>query len=88
MDPAGRLHAVEDRHRHVHDDHVGMELAREAHRFAAVSGLGHHRHPGVFEGAPDRLAQELMIVCEQDSHQGLPWILTLFSARRWPLGLM
>ena len=69
VDPAGGLDAVEDRHRHVHHDDVGPELAGEAHGFAAVAGLGDHGHAGVLERPADRLAQELVVVGEEHPHQ-------------------
>jgi len=78
VDPAGGLDAVEHGHRHVHHHDVGVELSRETHGLAAVAGLGHHRHAGFFEGAPDRLAQELMIVREEYPHQGVPFVVTRF----------
>ena len=46
----------------------GWSSPDQPHRVAAVTGLGDHRHPGVFERAPDRLSQELMIVGEQNPH--------------------
>ena len=69
VDPPGGLDPVEDRHRHVHHHHVGLELAGQAHGLAAVAGLGHHRHAGVLERPADRLAQELMVVGEEHPHQ-------------------
>ena len=75
VDPPGRLDPVEDRHRDVHHDDVGLELAGQAHGLAAVAGLGDHRHAGVLERPADRLAQELVIVGEEDPHQVQPFVV-------------
>ena len=72
VDPAGGLDPVEDRHRHVHHDDVGLELGGQADGLAAVAGLGDHRHAGVLERPADGLAQELMVVGEEDPHQAVP----------------
>ena len=69
VDPPGRLDPVEDGHRDVHHHDVGLELAGQAHGLAAVAGLGDHRHAGVLERPADGLAQELMVVGEEDPHQ-------------------
>jgi len=44
-DLAGRLQPVHDRHPHVHQYDIGLEVARLADRVGAVGGLAHDQQP-------------------------------------------
>jgi len=45
-DQLGGGHAVEHRHRQVHQDHVGLQLCGEFHRLCSVGCLSDHRDVG------------------------------------------
>ena len=63
---AGCFDATEHRHRHVHDHELGPQLVDELHGFGTVAGFAEHDEPGVFHGSTQRLAQQLVIVGDQD----------------------
>ena len=67
VDATRRLDAVEHRHRDVHHDDVGTQQRHESDRFLTVAGFGDDVEAGVFERAAKRLAQQLMVVGDQDA---------------------
>ena len=67
VDAAGRLDAVEHRHGDVHHHDLGLEQRDEADGFFTVAGLGHDVEARLLERAAQRLAQQLMVIGDQDT---------------------
>ena len=74
-DASGGLDAVDLRHRHVHEDHVRLELLGQVHRLLAVRCLPDHVEALVEHGSLQRLPEHPVVVGEQQSdgfgHVGL-----------------
>ena len=66
VDAARGLDPVQHGHRDVHDDDVRTQTRDEARRLFAVTRLGDDVEAGVQEGATKCLAQQLMIVGDDD----------------------
>jgi hypothetical protein len=61
----GRLDAVEQWHRDIHDDDVGIGLGGHAHRLAAVACFAHDVDAGLlFEKEAEALADYAVIICQ------------------------
>ena len=64
-----RLDAVQALHRDVHHHDVGMELLDERHATATVLGLPDHlKRPVLLEQRTQALAEERMIVDQENAH--------------------
>ena len=63
---AGGLDAVEPRHHHVHDDHVGRRPRRSRQRLGAVGGQG-HVVPVELQRPAQRLAHGPVVVDDEDA---------------------
>lgn len=64
--------AAQARHFQVHQDNVGRELARRRRRLGAIGGLAHHLDPlGVAEDGSQPLANDLLVIYEQDANHSL-----------------
>ena len=74
--PSG-FQAVEQRHRNIHDDHVGTELLRQLDRMAAGFRLSDHLDIAFrLQQGPKSLSDDLMVIRQQHSdslhkHQSL-----------------
>ena len=67
-DPPRRLDPVDARHPDVHQDHVGLELGREAHRLRAVLGLADDLEVVArLEDQAEAAAHERLVVGDQDA---------------------
>ena len=65
-DLAGRLQPVHDRHPHVHQDDVGLQVPRLADRVGAVSGLAYHQQARLGgEHRGEALAHHRLVVGDQ-----------------------
>ena len=66
-DPPRRLDPVELRHPDVHQDHVRLELGRQAHRLVAVLGLADDLEiVASLDDQPEAAADERLVVGDQD----------------------
>src|SRR5207302_4280502 len=86
-DLAGRLESVEDRHPDVHQDHIGIRLARKLDGVAAVFRLADDLDAvlGVEQGAEPG-AHERLVVCQQYADHGTPPIGRWADTRKPPPG--
>ena len=66
-DALGSGHAVEHRHGDVHDDDVGQQLSRHCDGLFTVLGLADDLFARCFEPPSNALAQDLMIVNQENS---------------------
>ncbi len=66
-DLAGGVQSVQERHDQVEDGHVGIQGPRHPDRFLAIRGLCNHLEPFPLQEGPEPLADDLMVVCQEDS---------------------
>ena len=66
LDRVGRVEAVQQRHAHVEHRHVRAKLASQAHRLAAIGGLGHHLESLPFQDRLQGLPDDAVVVGEEN----------------------
>ena len=66
-DRARRVHAVQERHRHVHDDDVGVMFLCEAHGLPTVRRFGDDLEAGAIEQRAEPFTNDVVIVNEQNT---------------------
>jgi hypothetical protein len=72
-EPGGCLDAVHLGHAHVHQDHVGVQAPGLGQCLAAVAGLAGDGQVGLgFQQHPQALADEVLVIGDQDADHGSP----------------